>query len=246
MKKLNLKNIDNGIKTAQKNGYFDDLYRIYETIPQGKCLGCTKCCMESVPTHFIEFLNIFNYIRNERVLYEKLFHKIIEYYFLEMVKKDNCPFLSDEGMCNIYNYRPLVCRVFGHLTEDEYEENYKRVLSQNMQNMKFFKNKYKVLLPKEVINHKIAYCENFEVNKKMSKLQRQTMIDSIFTMESAFFMRGIITEDFLDTGLVSWFVYTAFDIEEAGKLRVQVMREYIEQGESSTLKSIMEKLKIVI
>ncbi|TCO78726.1 YkgJ family cysteine cluster protein [Marinisporobacter balticus] len=246
MKKLNLKSIDNGIKTAQRNGYFDDLYRIYETIPQGKCLGCTRCCVESVPTHFIEFLNIFQHMTNERALYEKLFPKIIGYYFLEMVKKNHCPFLDDEGMCSIYNYRPLVCRSFGHLTEDEYEENYKRVLSQNIQNMKFFKNKYKILLPKEVVDHKIDYCKNFEVNKKMTRFQRQTMIDSIFTMESAFFMRGLITEDFLDTGLVSWFVYTAFDIEEAGKLRIQIMREYIEQGVSETLKEVMEKLKTII
>ncbi|QEK13286.1 YkgJ family cysteine cluster protein [Crassaminicella thermophila] len=246
MKKLTLKNIDKAIKTAKSNTYFENLYRIYNTIPQGRCLGCTKCCMESVQTHFVEFLNIFDYLRSNRRLYEELYPKIIRYYFLEMVKKEHCPFLDKEGLCSIYQYRPLVCRLFGHVEEEEYEESYKNVLRQNIQNMKLFKNKYKILLPKEVLHYKIDYCRNFEVDKRIDRVRRQNMIDSIFTMESAFFMRGLITEDFIGTGLVSWFVYTAFDMEEAGNLRIQVMKEYLEEGDSKTLSNIIGKQKIVV
>ncbi|QZY55446.1 YkgJ family cysteine cluster protein [Crassaminicella profunda] len=244
MKKLYLKNINQAIKIAQNNVYFDRLSKIYDTLPTGRCFGCTKCCMESVHTHFIEFLNIFHYLRENRQLYEKIFPQIIQYYFLEMVKKEHCPFLDEEGRCTIYEVRPLVCRMFGHLTEKEYEESYKNVLHQNIEIMKVFKNKYKIMLPENVVNYKIDYCRNFEVDKQMTKDQRQTLIDQMFTMESAFFMRGLITEDFIDTGLVSWFVYTVFDIEEAGDLRVKIMKEYLESGYSESLEEIMKKIKV--
>ncbi|MCT4607093.1 MAG: YkgJ family cysteine cluster protein [Marinisporobacter sp.] len=245
MKKLYLKNINQAIKTAQNNTYFDRLSKIYDTIPRGKCLGCTKCCMESVHTHFIEFLNIFHYLRENRQLYEKLFTKIIRYYFLELVQKEQCPFLDEKGMCTIYEVRPLVCRTFGHLTKGEYEENYKNVLRQNNEVMKVFKNQYKIMLPENVVNYKIDYCRNFEVARKMTKEHRQELIDHIFSMESAFFMRGLITEDFLDTGLVSWFVYTVFDIEEAGALRIKIMKEYLEKGSSESLEENMKKIKAI-
>lgn len=246
MKKLNPKIINQAIRTAENASYLEKLNKIYSTIPQGKCGGCTKCCMESVHTHFIEFLNIFHYMQENRRLYEMLLPKIIRYYFLELVTKEHCPFLNDQGMCSIYNYRPLVCRLFGHWTQEEYEESYKNVLNENLQNMKLFKNKYKILLPEEVVNYKILYCEDFEVHKKMVKTQRQTMVDNIFTMESAFFMRGLITEEFLDTGLVSWFVYTIFEKEEAGEKRVAVIREYLEGGHSPTLDELLQKVQRLV
>ncbi|WP_129599175.1 YkgJ family cysteine cluster protein [Anaerophilus nitritogenes] len=240
--KINHKHIEKSIKFAQKSDCFDRLNKIYRTIPRGNCLGCTKCCMESVSTHFVEFLNIIHYLINRPQLYKMILPKIVKYYFLEMVDKNKCPFLDEEGKCMIYDVRPLVCRVFGHLTKEEYEEGYKRVLSDNICNMKMLKNKYKISIPEEVAYYKIDYCTDFEVYKRMTKQQRQTMIDSIFTMESSFFMRGLITEDFLDLGLVSWFAYTIWEQEEARKLKIQVMRECL-QGEEKTLSQILENIQ---
>ncbi|WP_053954796.1 YkgJ family cysteine cluster protein [Inediibacterium massiliense] len=239
--KLNHKHIEKSIKFAQKSDYFDRLNKIYNTIPTGRCLGCTNCCMESVSTHFVEFLNIIHYLTNRSKLYKEILPNVVKYYFLEMVDKTHCPFLDESGKCVIYPVRPLVCRVFGHLTKEEYEEGYKRVLSENIGNMKMFKNQYGIFIPEEVAYYKIDYCTDFEVCKRMTKQQRQTMIDSIFTMESSFFMRGLITEDFLDLGLVSWFAYIIWDKEEAGKLKIQVMQEYV-KGENKTLSQILEKV----
>lgn len=242
MKKVNLKTIDQSLKIGEKFSYFRHLEKLYKTIPQGICTGCAKCCMESVHTHYIEFLNIFKYLKENKRLYEELLPKIIKYYFLEMIERNPCPLLNDKGMCSIYEYRPLICRLFGHSTEKEHEENYKNVLSSNIAHMKFFKNRYHILLPKEVIYYKIPYCKDFQCDKRVKKAQRQRLMDSIFTIESAFFMRGLIAEDFLNTGLVSWFVYTIFDMEEAGDLRIKIMKEYLEKGNSSTLEEILKNI----
>lgn len=246
MNKLTMKNIEKSINTAVSSGHFENLQRIYRTIPQGRCHGCTKCCMESVQTHYVEFLHIFQYLQGNRALYEALFPKLIQYYFIELVEKNPCPFLNEEGMCVIYSYRPLVCRLFGHWTEEEYDDSYRAVYNENLQNARLFKNKYGIALPKQVIDYKIQYCQDFEVKKRIQRNQRQNMVDNIFTMESAYFMRGLLTEEDLGTGLISWFIYTIFDREEASTLRLQIMKEYLEDGVSETLEEIIRKTRAVI
>lgn len=243
MKNLNEKTIIKSLKTAENSGYFQRLNKLYDTIPQGKCRGCTNCCMESVHTHYIEFLNIWQYLQETPHLKRQLWPKIIKYYFLEMVEKDHCPFLLEDSSCSIYLYRPMVCRLFGHWEEEEYEQNYKTVQKENLKSAKTFKNSFDIAIPREVLNYKIEYCRAFEVRKKITKSQRQTLSDSMLTMESAFFMRGLLTEEFLNTGLVSWFVYTIMDMDEAGDLRVSIMREYIENGSSEILDDLLDKIQ---
>lgn len=240
--KLYDKNIEKSIKNADNNRFFDNLDKIYGLIPRGICKGCTKCCMESVNTFYIEFLNIYRSLESNKEAYNRLLPKIMEYYFLEMVKKMKCPFLDEDGKCEIYEFRPLSCRLFGHWSEKEYEENYKAVLKENKNNYKYFKNAYGIKIPKGVVNYKIGFCKDFEVERRIFKSERQSMVDNIFTMESNFFMKGLITEDFLGTSLVSWFIYTYFDMEEAGNLRIEVMKEYLREGKSNTLDKIKEKI----
>lgn len=239
--KLFEKNLRQSIKNGERQDFFNNLNRIYSTIPRGVCQGCTKCCMESVNTFYIEFLNIYRNISNTEI-YKELKPSIFKYYFLEMVEKLPCPFLKDDGKCHIYEYRPLSCRLFGYWTEREYEENYKRVFQQNKKNYKYYRNTYGILIPQETIDYKIDYCKAFEADRRIYKGERQSMVDNIFTMESNFFMKGLITEDFLDTSLVAWFIYTHYDMEEAGELRVKIMKEYIDKGESETLNKIINNL----
>lgn len=240
--KLNKKTIDQSIKNGERNNYFDNLNKIYDTIPFGVCQGCTKCCMESVNTFYIEYLNIYINLKENTVLYEELLPKIFRYYFLEMVEKMTCPFLSDDGLCVIYEFRPLACRLFGYWSEAEYEQNYKRVIQENKGNYKYFRNTFGIEIPKDVINYKIKYCKAFEMDRNILKKERQSMVDSMFSMDSNFFMKGLITEDFIHIPLVSWFIYTYFDMDEAGELRVKIMREYLKDGESETLEKIISKI----
>ena len=197
--------------------------------------------MESVHTHYIEFLNIFEYLKKNNELFKELLPRIIKYYFLEMVTKERCPFLNEEGLCLIYDVRPLVCRVFGHWTKEEYKHNYKNTLNENIHIKKIFKNQYKIDLPKEVVEYRIDYCERFQVDQRIETHQRQSMTDAIFTMESRFFMGGLLEESDLNTGLVSWFVNLILDKEKASELRIQIMREYLENQSSEPLDEIITK-----
>jgi Fe-S-cluster containining protein len=238
--KLYTKNIEKSLKNAEKNRFFQRLEKIYNLIPIGNCSGCASCCMESVNTFYIEFLNIYRYLEQNKNLKNKLFPKILNFYFLELVKKMPCPFLTDEKKCSIYEVRPLTCRLFGYWEKKEYENNYKKVLRENRSNYKYFKEVYNIILPNETVNYKIDYCEDFISYRKILKSERQSMIDNLFTIESNFFMKGLISEDFLNTGLVSWFVYTIYDIDKAGDLRINIMKEYLDCGESALLFKVLK------
>jgi len=241
--KLLKKNIEKSIKLADEKDFFVKLNKTYGGIPRGTCNGCTNCCMESVTAFYIEFLNIYKYLRQNGNLYQELMPKIIEYYFLELVKKTHCPFLDEKGKCSIYEVRPLTCRLFGHASKKEHEENYSKVLRENRKSSNYFKGAYGLEIPKEIVNHKIEYCKQFEVDKKIKRQERQSLTDNIFVIESNFFMNGLITEEFLGTGLVSWFAYTHFDLDEASEYRLKIIKEYVEYGESPSLEKIIESFK---
>jgi Fe-S-cluster containining protein len=240
--KLYTKNIEKSINNAVKNNLFNKLQKVYNSIPHGSCTGCASCCMESVNTFYIEYLNIYKYFKDNQALKNKLLPKILEFYFLELVKKMPCPFLSDDNKCTIYEVRPFTCRLFGYWEKEEYENNYRKVLKSNRNNYKYFRRAYNITLPDETVNHKIDYCHNFSAKRKISKSERLSMIDNIFSIECNFLMKGLISEDFLNTGLASWFVYTIFDKNEAGQLRLKIMKEYLSNSESNLLSKVLRSL----
>ncbi len=80
--------------------------------------GCSYCCRKGdYPISRIEY----EYLMEG---FEKLDYNLKEQIKanIKKTKQDNqesyiCPFLIDDS-CSLYNYRPLVCRTFGVLTED--------------------------------------------------------------------------------------------------------------------------------
>ena len=61
MTSIKKNHVVNCINYANENRLFDKLNNIYKSLPSGDCSGCGNCCMESVGTNLIEFINIYNY-----------------------------------------------------------------------------------------------------------------------------------------------------------------------------------------
>lgn len=89
--------------------------------------GCAYCCETGqYPVSDIEFnfmlLGFFKIEPNERQEVIKRIKALKEEYKNAENKKDfmhRCPFLSENKECLIYDYRALICRVFGLLTLHE-------------------------------------------------------------------------------------------------------------------------------
>lgn len=220
--KLYKRKILKSVRFAMENNLFDKLNSIYKTIPSGKCSHCNNCCSEDVNANYIEFLNIYDYLKKNE-LYKEYKESILKYYFTRLYQNSHCPFLQN-GKCGIYPVRPLSCRIFGHLSKSEYEKNYDEVLKQNKDAREYFKSKYSVKLPEEVVNYKIPYCDEFIKNEDMTLDDSKDLLNRIFELDIAFLNENLLNPTFLNTSLAGWFAYLELGKARAGRLRIQLAK----------------------
>ena len=216
----------NCIKYANENKLFDKLNSVYSTLPSGDCSGCGKCCMESVGTNLIEFINIFNYLESRPELKKKCLNKVIDYYFLEYIEKKPCPFKDHNNRCMIYEVRPLNCRLFGHWKKEDYNKNLNNVTQRNIEYQDLIKSKYGFDISDKVVNFKIKYCESFIPEERyLSKSERLEFADSLMILDSNIYSKGIIDIDFKDRGVVEYFIESLLNEDTAYNIKIRVSQD---------------------
>ncbi|MEW9077912.1 YkgJ family cysteine cluster protein [Terrisporobacter glycolicus] len=226
MASINNTDILKSIDYAKKNQLFEKLNNIYDTLPKGECTGCGNCCMESVGINLIEFLNIFNYLQDKDELRRKSLDRIINYYFLEFMEKKSCPFKDKNNRCEIYEVRPLNCRLFGHWKKEDYNKNLKDVTEKNKQYKNIMKVKYGFDISDEVVNYKIKYCEEFiPENRYLSKSERLNFADNIMVLDSRLFSKGVIDIEFRDRGIVEYFIDSLLNQNMSYNIKVRISKE---------------------
>ena len=231
----------NCIKYANENKLFDKLNSVYSTLPSGDCSGCGKCCMESVGTNLIEFINIFNYLESRPELKKKCLNKVIDYYFLEYIEKKPCPFKDHNNRCMIYEVRPLNCRLFGHWKKEDYNKNLNNVTQRNIEYQNLIKSKYGFDISDKVVNFKIKYCESFIPEERyLSKRERLEFADSLMILDSNIYSKGIIDIDFKDRGVVEYFIESLLNEDTAYNIKIRVSQdERIRNRTINRLKKIL-------
>ena len=214
------------IAFCEKNGYFEKLNEIYSTLPKGECSGCGNCCMESVGINLIEFLNIYRYLADKDELREASIERIVDYYFMELMKKNSCPFRDENNRCLIYEVRPLNCRLFGHWKKEEYNANLSRVIEQNMDYKYSMKKIYGVDISDEVLNFSIKYCDVFKPEKDyLSKKDRLNFEDEIMNLDARILGNELINIPYKDRGIVEYFIESMLYSEFAYKIKIRITKE---------------------
>ncbi|MEG0857077.1 MAG: YkgJ family cysteine cluster protein [Romboutsia sp.] len=226
MASINNIDVSKSIDYAKKNQLFDKLNNIYSTLPKGECSGCGSCCMESVGINLIEFLNIFNYLQDKEELRKKSLEKILDYYFMEFMEKKPCPFKDNDNRCEIYEVRPLNCRLFGHWKKDDYNKNLKGVIDKNIQYKNIMKGKYGFEIADDVVNYKIKYCDSFKPEERyLSKGERLNFADNVMVLDSKLFSKGIIDIEFRDRGIVEYFVDSLLNQNMSYNIKVRISKD---------------------
>ena len=226
MASINNTDILKSIDYAKENQLFEKLNNIYDTLPKGKCTGCGSCCMESVGINLIEFLNIFNYLQDKDELRKKSLDKIMDYYFMEFMEKKSCPFKDENKRSEIYEVRPLNCRLFGHWKKEDYNKNLKDITEKNQQYKNIMKGKYGFDISDEVVNYKIKYCEDFiPENRYLSKSERLNFADNLMVLDSRLFAKGVIDIEFRDRGIVEYFIDSLLNQNISYNIKVRISKE---------------------
>ncbi|MFI3210874.1 MAG: YkgJ family cysteine cluster protein [Peptostreptococcaceae bacterium] len=226
MASIKKKEIIDSIEYIYKNNLFNKLNKIYKSVPSGKCTGCGSCCMESVSISLVEFLNIYNFLQDNKEIKNNSLAKVLDYYFLEYTKKSPCPFRDDKNMCMIYEVRPLNCRIFGHWTEKDYNKNLNNVTNKNKEYKDLIKSKYEFDISDEVVNYKINYCKSFiPDNDYLKKSERLNFSDQIMCLDSKILGSEIIDIEFKDRGIVEYFIESLLYENLAYDIKIKVSKD---------------------
>ena len=136
------------------------LQAIYRDIPGFDCDRCGDCCFSCCETYFAEFAAIVTRMRGlDLAVQETLIPALVGYELLNLATLDKrCPFLETDDGCLIYDLRPLQCRFFGLYPESEYAEMLTATREQNQEVAKEFKRRYRLTLPKEVLEYDLKQC----------------------------------------------------------------------------------------
>lgn len=226
MTSIKKNDIFNCIDYCKQNKLFDRLNKVYSSLPSGDCAGCGNCCMESVGINLIEFINIFEYLKNNEELRKKCLSKVLDYYFLELVQKSACPFKDENNRCLIYEVRPLNCRLFGHWRKNDYNKNLLNVTQKNIDYNNIIKSKYGFDISDEVVNYKIQYCEDFIPQKDyLDKSARLSFADDLMTLDSNIYSKGIIDIEFKDRGIVEYIIDYLLNEDVAYNIKIRVSKD---------------------
>ena len=233
--------IEKSINFAKENKLIDELNKVYESVPNGNCTGCGNCCMESVGINLIEFINIYHYLSLDEDLRKKCLSKVIDYYFLEYVKKSPCPFKDENNRCLIYEVRPLNCRIYGHWTKEDYNSNLENISNRNKEYASLIKDKYKFEINNDVVKFKINYCESIKPNDRyLRKDERLNFADSMMVLDSKIYSKGIMNIEFKDRGIVEYFIESLLYEDTAYNIKIRVSKD------ESVRKCALDRLKTIV
>lgn len=217
--------------------YIDSLNRIYEKVSAGNCSGCGECCSESVGASFVEAEVVFATIKQMDSQKRKtILKKIMEYYFDIYDIRQKCPFLNEEKLCQIYEVRPLNCRLYGHWKKSEYDANLERLKAQNLEISRLIKKKYGYNVSDDYLGFSIRYCDIFDGELfKLSK--RNELYDELIVLDSKHFVKNKILTAYEDKGIVEHIVEKLFskekifDLKISGGLSIKMRKRLIELAE---------------
>lgn len=205
---------------------FQKLNQLYDSIEEGQCKGCTKCCSESVNMSFVEFRNVYEHCFKEKGLLEHtdLVRKIIKYYLLELAMPMKCPFLNDENRCDIYAYRPLPCRLFGNTTENAYTKNYRAVKEQNINTARQLFNEEGLKVPKSVLRKEIGFCRDYKPVAQVTNRDALAYYDQLVNLDGNMVFEGKMKPTQFNQNLVGWFVDIILDEIEGDVITKELLQ----------------------
>ncbi|SHK23677.1 YkgJ family cysteine cluster protein [Desulforamulus aeronauticus] len=225
---------------AEQNELFVKLEKAYAMLPESTCASCATCCKwGSPPAFFIEYLNMYKYVRdNMKDSWQELLKKATEYYYLELVDTEQtCPFLGQDNKCSIYQVRPFSCRAYGLLSKEDFE-----IGDRGLKHLaKKFKEEYDITIPEEIVNYDLAWCDKvispqgYQDKSSMAGLAAQ-----IGTLDYSFFPQELVDQE---GTLLPYPVHLCNTVLGSGarSRKIKVMKQFTDAREKELLNGFIEK-----
>lgn len=99
------------------------LYEANDMVKAGcdDCRGCSSCCRGMGESILLDPMDIYRLTTNLECTFEQLLETCVELNVVDGIvlpnmkmvgREEQCPFLNQEGRCNIHAIRPGICRLF--------------------------------------------------------------------------------------------------------------------------------------
>lgn len=99
------------------------LYEANDMVKAGcdDCRGCSSCCRGMGESILLDPMDIYRLTTNLECTFEQLLETCVELHVVDGIvlpnmkmvgREEQCPFLNQEGRCNIHAIRPGICRLF--------------------------------------------------------------------------------------------------------------------------------------
>ena len=99
------------------------LYEANDMVKDGcdDCRGCSSCCRGMGESILLDPMDIYRLTTNLECTFEQLLETCVELHVVDGIvlpnmkmvgREEQCPFLNQEGRCNIHAIRPGICRLF--------------------------------------------------------------------------------------------------------------------------------------
>lgn len=230
------------LNLAKTENLFAELQKIYDQLPETTCNNCASCCSwGSPPAFFIEYLNLYEYIRKQKEHWHDYLVKSTEYYFLDLVDvSQKCPFLGADNKCRIYSVRPLSCRTYGLLNKEDFEQSYP---SQGLKPIaKRLWEEYQIKVPDEIANKKMEWCPNVKnsTGKYLKRKQLAGLISALVDLEARFFPLEVIEQERTLIPYPNHLISTVLGQGSISR-KYKIMKEFSDRGTKEQLAPIIER-----
>lgn len=234
----------NAISIAERKKLFDSLNEIYSELPRTSCKNCASCCKwGSPPAFFIEYLNMYKFVRDHlHSNWESFLTRSAEYFYLELVDTNQtCPFVSEDNKCLVYEVRPLTCRVYGLLSKREFE------MGDRAQGLKFLADKlweeYQIKVPEEIANGVLPWCGNVR-NSTRRRIKKEVLAGiatKVAKLDTNYFPVYMVDNEETMFPYPVHLMNTVLG-DGARARKIKIMKEFANQGTKEQLMPIVNRV----
>jgi Fe-S-cluster containining protein len=221
---------------------FGPLKQLYEQIPATTCNRQAHCCRRMPEVSYVEFLHAIRALgRLPQDVRTETMEKTTNYFFLNAVRIDNCPFLHHNS-CRIYQDRPFTCRAYGLWSKPYYEA----LVAKNLKAKEPVRAAWESLgvkLPADIVAYQPAYCDHVTVTSDdpITDVGLDQIQAEIFSLDSDLEqgMRRFREVFFSDSSFL--LTSTIIGYQSCLVEKVTVVREYLSQKRSPRLKQLIAR-----
>ncbi len=231
------------LSVANTKNLFAELQQIYDSLPETTCNNCAACCSwGSPPAFFIEYLNMYQYVKAQKNRQRDYLINSAEYFYLELVDiNQKCPFIGADNKCEIYPVRPITCRVYGLLNEADFNQG------DQTKGLKFIAKKlweeYQIKVPDEIANGSLSWCGSVKnsTGKYLKKDYLAGLMAAVSQLDANFFPADLVEQEGTMLPYPTHLMNTVLGKGSRAR-KIKIMKEFADHGTKEQLAPIIEKV----